>query len=544
MEALFQSSSGAALLAIDAALFAAGGAGLLGWLLARRASRVEAAAEHAAQQAAHQQVIVQAEARVQAKADVQIATLSERLRGIELELADEADSHHHFRSRSEAFREQLDQVSNERAQLAERAARVPALSAELEVARTDVARLASQRAELTTRLDAERSQSQEKLALLADAKQSLSDQFKTLAGEILEEKSRRFAEQNQSSLGQLLDPLKNRLSEFQGKVEQLYDTEGKERSALAGQVTHLMQLNRTLSDDAKNLTQALKGSAKAQGNWGELMLERVLEAAGLRKGSEYEVQTSHTRADGSRAQPDVVIRLPEGRRLVVDAKVSLLAYEEMATADDPAIRSAAGRRHLDSVRKHIGGLSARNYELIYGIQSLDFVLLFVPIEPAFNAAMQADAELFMHAWDRNVLLVSPSTLLFVVRTVAHLWRQDQQSRNTQEIARRGAELYDKFAAFVSDLEKVGRSLESAQVAYADAFNKLSRNKGNLVRQAEMLKGLGLKPTKALPVALVESAADVGVESGANDDDDSRAASATRAEGDAAPAAAADSAQIP
>ncbi len=209
--------------------------------------------------------------------------------------------------------------------------------------------------------------------------------------------------------------------------------------------------------------------------------------------------------DGSRAQPDVVIHLPEGRRLVIDAKVSLVAYEQMTNEGDPARRTMAERRHLDSIRKHIAGLSERNYQALYDIHSLDFVLMFVPIEPAFAVAVQGDGDLFMQAWNKNVLLVSPSTLLFVVRTVAHLWRQDQQSRNTQEIARRGAELYDKLAAFVADLEKVGRNLAQAQGAFTDAFDKLSRNKGNVIRQAQMLKELGIKPVRALPVALVEAA---------------------------------------
>ncbi|MEI8324031.1 MAG: DNA recombination protein RmuC [Betaproteobacteria bacterium] len=369
------------------------------------------------------------------------------------------------------------------------------------------ARLLGESMELAARLDAERSQSQEKLALLLEAKEALSNQFKSLASDILEEKSQRFAQQNQASLGLLLDPLKNRLQEFQGKVELFYDTEGKERSALGQQVSHLMQLNKTLSDDAKNLTMALKGSAKSQGNWGELILERVLEASGLRKGVEYDVQESRSREDGSRAQPDVVIHLPQDRHLVVDAKVSLVAYEEHGSTDDDTLRRAALRRHSDSVRSHIRGLSEKNYQALYGLKSLDFVLMFVPIEPAFMLSVSQDNQLFMDAWNKNVLLVSPSTLLFVVRTVAHLWHQEAQSRNAQDIAKRGAELYDRLCAFVADLEKVGERLRMAQDAYSDAFSKLSSNKGNVIRQAQMLKELGVKPTKSLSAGLVELAGD-------------------------------------
>ncbi|MCF4165334.1 DNA recombination protein RmuC [Zavarzinia compransoris] len=360
-------------------------------------------------------------------------------------------------------------------------------------------------ADLKARLEAERAQAQEKLALLSEARESLSNQFKTLANDILEEKSKKFTDQNQTNLGQLLEPLKLRINEFQGKVEQVYVQEGKDRSALAEQVRQLMELNQSLSKEAKNLTQALKGSSKTQGNWGELILERVLEQSGLRKGHEYDVQESHTREDGSRAQPDVVIRLPEGRNLVVDAKVSLLAYEEFALAESEDARAAAARRHIESVRNHIKGLSARNYQDLYGLKSLDFVLMFVPIEPAFMLAVTHERDLFMEAWDKSVLLVSPSTLLFVVRTVAHLWRQEAQSRNAQEIARRGGELYDRLAGFVADLEKVGNGIRSAQKSYDDAYAKLSTNKGNVIRQAEMLKTLGVKPSKSLPPAMVEVA---------------------------------------
>lgn len=386
-----------------------------------------------------------------------------------------------------------------------------ALKQDYDQATAQVSGQQSQLMELTTKLDAERQQSQEKLSLLIEAKEALSNQFKSLASDILEEKSKRFAEQNQTSLGQLLDPLKLRLQEFQGKVELFYDAEGKQRSALSQQVTQLLDLNKTLSDDAKNLTLALKGSSKSQGNWGELILERVLEASGLRKGEEYDVQESHTRDDGTRAQPDVVIHLPEERHLIVDAKVSLSAYDEFVSAEDDVNRTAALRRHLDSIRSHIKGLSERNYQALYELKSLDFVLMFIPIEPAFMVGVTQDNKLFMDAWAKNVLLVSPSTLLFVVRTVAHLWRQEAQSKNAQEIAKRGAELYDRLSAFVSDLEKVGDRLRQAQDSYSDAFAKLTTNKGNVIRQAEMLKELGVKPTKALPAALLEHAGAIALE---------------------------------
>ena len=448
---------------------------LLGWLAG--AARARGAAQAAAVQAQAQR---EASLAQQAQAGAQLAAAQERVRGLEAERL--------------ALLAELQQGRGE-----------------LQMVQEHTSQLQTQLAAQATQLEAERRAAHDKLALLAEAREALSHQFKSLANDILEEKSRRFAEQNQQSLGQLLDPLRSRLADFQGRVEQFYDAEGKQRSALAQQVHQLLQLNQALSEDAKNLTQALKGSTKAQGNWGELILERVLESAGLRKGFEYDVQENHLRADGSRAQPDVVIHLPENRHLVIDAKASLLAYEEWAHADDEAVRAGAQRRHLDSVRQHIKGLAERNYQQLYALQSLDFVLMFVPIEPAFMLAVTADNQLYSDAWNRNVLLVSPSTLLFVLRTVAHLWRQEAQTRNAQEIAQRGADLYDHLTAFVEELEKVGKNLGQAQDAYQKAFNKLSKNRGNVIRRAEMLKELGIKPAKALPPALVEAARGEGPE---------------------------------
>lgn len=359
--------------------------------------------------------------------------------------------------------------------------------------------------ELSTTLEAERSQNDQKLALLNEAREQLSNQFKTLANEILEEKAKRFTEQNQTNIGQLLEPLKLKLTEFQGKVEEVYVQEGKERSALAQQVKHLMELNKQLSDDAHNLTRALKGSSKTRGNWGEMILEKILESSGLRKGYEYDVQESHTRDDGSRAQPDVIIHLPEERHIIVDAKVSLNAYEEYVNAEDETDRDLAFKRHLNSVRGHIKELSDKNYHDIHGVKSLDFVLMFVPIEPAFMLAISQDNDLWQDAWKRNVLLVSPSTLLFVVRTVAHLWRQEQQNRNAQEIARRGAELYDKLVGFVEDLKGVGNRIKQAQNEYDKAYGKFVDGRGNVIRQAEMLKSLGVKPGKSMPTDVLDAA---------------------------------------
>jgi DNA recombination protein RmuC len=358
-------------------------------------------------------------------------------------------------------------------------------------------------AELTMQLESERALSGEKIELLNEAKTQLTDQFKALANDILEEKSKRFTEQNQTNIEQVLSPLKIKLHEFQGKIEEVYIQEGKDRSALAEQVRNLMSLNKQLSQDAHNLTSALKGQSKTQGNWGEFILERVLENSGLTKGEHYVTQASHNREDGTRAQPDVIINLPESRHLVIDAKMSIIAYNDYANSDNDLMRDAALKRHIDSVRSHIKGLSSKNYQELYQLKSLDFVIMFVPVEPAFMLAIAQDSNLWQDAWTKNVLLVSPSTLLFVVRTVAHLWRQEQQTRNAQDIAKRGAELYDKLVGFVTDFEKIGDRLNQAQKSYVDAFGKLKDGRGSVIRQAEMLKELGVKPTKSLPPMIVE-----------------------------------------
>ena len=415
------------------------------------------------------------------------------------------------RSKTEAMRFQLAlteerlllESRNANDQLLGKTQRIETLEEELQGLNRAHQTLLQRQTEAETRLDSERAGHAQQLKQLTEAREDLSRQFQVLANNILEEKSRRFDEINQTSLRALLDPLKERIQAFQGKVEEVYVKEGQERSALAEQVRNLMTLNQQLSDDANNLTRALKGQAKIQGNWGELILERILDAAGLKAGIHYETQVSHQRDDGTRAQPDVILRLPENRQLVIDAKVSLLAYEAFSNCLSDAERDVEMKRHLDSVRNHIRGLSSKNYQDLYQLDCLDFVILFVPVEPAYMLAISEDPHLWQEAWDRNVLLVSPSTLLFVVRTVSHLWRQEQQNRNAQEIARRGGELYDKLCGFVQDLETVGRSLDQASRAYTGALSKFSQGRGNLIRQAELLRELGVKPTKQLSKTLVD-----------------------------------------
>jgi len=367
------------------------------------------------------------------------------------------------------------------------------------------------RVKAETELEAERRQSADKLATLQqsaqDAKTALSDQFKNLANEILEEKSRRFAEQNQQNLDTLLKPLQEKLTDFRKQVDETYQSEARERFALKQEVEKLAGLNLRMTDETRALTNALKGESKTQGDWGELVLETILENSGLRKGEEYLVQDTHTISDGSRLQPDVVIRLPESKHLVIDSKVSITAYTRYMQADDESTKTAELNSHVQSIRQHIQGLSSKNYQDLYGVGSIDFVLMFIPVEPAFLSAMRHAPDIYQEALKKNIVIVCPSTLLATVRTVAHLWRQEYQNKNAQEIARQCAMLYDKFVGFVEDLDKVGQRLEQAQISYNDAVGKLKTGRGNLIRTAENVKKLGVKPNKSLPSKLTDVADD-------------------------------------
>jgi len=360
---------------------------------------------------------------------------------------------------------------------------------------------------LEAELDSERKQGLGRIESLNEAKEALTSQFKNLANEILEDKSKRFTEQNAASLDALLKPLQTKLTEFKEQVNTSYGNEARERFALKSEIERLASLNLRMSDETRSLTQALKGDSKVQGNWGELVLESILESSGLRKVEEYLVQDSHTQSDGSRLQPDVVIKLPEGKSLVVDSKVSITAYARHAETNDPILAEQELAAHIQSLRQHIQGLSGKNYSSLYGVGSVDFVLMFVPIEPAFLLALKTAPNLYQEALAKNIVLVCPSTLMATLRTVAHLWRQDHQNRNALEIAKQCGSLYDKFVGFVDDLEKLGQRLDQAQTSYHDAFNKLKTGKGNLIRSAEKVRELGVKPSKNLPNPLIESSTD-------------------------------------
>lgn len=330
-------------------------------------------------------------------------------------------------------------------------------------------------------------------------------EFENIANKLLEEKSQKFTEQNRSNLDIILNPLKEKIREFEEKVDKAYKTENEERVTLKTEIKNLIELNKQISEEANNLAQALKGDNKMQGNWGEVILEKIMERSGLEKDREYRTQFSTVNEEGKRIQPDVVVMLPDNKHIIIDAKVSLVAYEQWVNADDETNREKFKRAHIDSVRSHIKLLGEKNYTRAQDINAPDFVLLFIPIEASFSAAVQADQELFTFAWERKIVIVSPSTLLATLKTIASLWKQEYQNRNAMEIARQGGDLYDKFVGFVEDLIAVGNKMKDSQKAYEAAMNKLVEGKGNIVRRTEELKKLGAKASKSLPPTLIERA---------------------------------------
>ncbi len=368
----------------------------------------------------------------------------------------------------------------------------------------ELRRLDAQAASLSAELREQQDSHQQRLDDLQGSRDELRAQFAELAGKIFDEREARFAENSQQRLGQLLDPLKERIQSFEKRVEESYQQEARERFSLGKELERLQQLNLRLSDEATNLTRALKGQ-KTQGNWGELILERVLEHAGLEKGREYQTQVSLKGPDGERFQPDVLILLPGDKQVVVDSKVSLTAYQQYVGADDEVIGQAALKQHVLSLRNHVKGLAGKDYKRLEGLHSLDFVLLFVPIEAAFSAALQAEPNLFQEAFDRNIVIVSPTTLLATLRVIDSLWKQERQSQNAREIAERAGWLYDKFVLFIQDLDEVGNRLQQLDKAYAAARNKLTDGRGNLVSRSEQLKLLGARASKSLPAELLERA---------------------------------------
>ena len=380
------------------------------------------------------------------------------------------------------------------------------------LAKTEAERVHSVRiSQLEADLRNERQNLTEKLALLESAKQALANQFQALAADILEQKSKSFSETSQKDLGTLLSPLTAQIKEFRDKVEQAQSDSKTGVTKLETLIGTLGGLNQQLTEEARNLTTALRGSSKAQGDWGELIVRNLLEKAGLREGEQFRVQQTFDGLPGNgderqkKARPDVVVNLPGGRHLVIDSKVSLNAYTDSVNAATDTERKLAVKRHLASVRTHIDGLANRRYHKLEALESLDFVVMFIPIEPAFLSALHEDESLWRYAYEKEVLLVGPTTLLFVIRIIDNLWQQELQARSVQDVMNRGTALYEKFVGFVTDLEAVGKGLRSASSCYGDAMNKLSEGPGNLIRQVEMMKKLGIRTNKSIPRNLLDTA---------------------------------------
>jgi DNA recombination protein RmuC len=353
-------------------------------------------------------------------------------------------------------------------------------------------------AALQAQVEQERIAAQEKISLLNDARNQLTLEFQNLANRIFAEKSESFRQNNATMLDQTLLPLKQQLGEFRQRVDEIYDKDSKERLSLQHELLNLKQLNQQMTQEALNLTRALKGESKTQGNWGEVILEKVLEDSGLRKGHEYEVQVSLQDDDGRRRYPDVIVRLPDNKDIVVDAKVSLTAYERYCSSDDDGIRKEALAQHIASLRSHVKNLSIKDYEKLAGIRTLDFVFIFVPIEAAFMLAVEHDQSLFREAFDRNIIFVSPTTLLATLRTVNSIWRYERQNRNAEQIASRAGSLHDQFVLVLESLDELGKQIQKTQSVYDKTRERLASGRANVMNQIDQLRVLGAKTKRRLP----------------------------------------------
>lgn len=393
--------------------------------------------------------------------------------------------------------EQGRQLQSLQDKLAERERSITELQGELK-------REHGQATDLKARLEASQKEIQEKIQLLQEAKEQMKLEFQSIAHKLFEDKSEKFTQQNKSNIGEILNPLKEQLNEFKKKVEDVYDKESRDRVSLFNEIVALKDLNSKMSVEAINLTRALKGDSKTQGNWGEMVLERVLEASGLQKGREYVTQGQYSNEDGQRLRPDVIVHLPDAKHIIIDSKVSLTAWERYGSNED-GLAEQHLQAHIESIKTHIRDLSAKNYPDLYGINAPDYVLMFIPIEPAFLKALETDPALFGQAFERNIMLVCPSTLLVSLKTIHNIWRYEYQNRNALEIARQAGGLHDQFVLFAEALQDVGDKIDKARQSYDTVHKRLITGKGNLVRRVEQLEVLGAKARKQLPEALKEAA---------------------------------------
>lgn len=388
---------------------------------------------------------------------------------------------------------------------AEKLSRIPLLENQLDEKNFKLETLQGELVMLKVLLEEERRTMGEKIELLAKAETQLTVQFENLANKILDEKTQKFSEQNQLQLNGLLHPFKEQMGEFRKKVDELHVDEIKDRAALRQEIAGLRQQTQQINQEAINLTKALKGDKKVQGAWGELILEKVLEQSGLRKGIEYQTQEGYRDSDQKLFKPDVIVHLPEGKDVVIDSKVSLIAYERYASLEDGDERDIALREHIQAIRNHVKSLAQKDYANLKGLRSLDFILLFMPIEAAFMLAFQQDDRLFNEAFANQIIIVTPTTLLATLRTIENIWRYERQNENAERITAKAGAVYNKLRSFLEDFEKVGQQLHAAHKSYDDAMNKLTLGRGNLIRQAESFVELGVKVNKNLPKTFTDQA---------------------------------------
>ncbi|GAB3023565.1 DNA recombination protein RmuC [Bowmanella dokdonensis] len=410
----------------------------------------------------------------------------------------------------ESYHQQQLQTQNQLGQYRQQAERIPELQQQSQQwqdrwqqASEQLGQLRTQLESQSARFEQEQKAMQEKLTLLQEAEGRLKEQFENLANKIFEQKTQNFTSASKQSLDSLLTPLKDQIEGFKKQVTDQYVREGQERASLKTEILGLKELNRQITEEAAALTKALKGDNKQQGNWGEIVLERILTESGLREGHEYDTQGQYKDEAGKAYKPDVIVHLPGDKDVIIDAKMSLAAYERYFNEQDEAVRAKYLAEHIQSIRNHIKGLGNKDYQKLDGVKTLDYVLMFVPVEPAFLLAIDQAPDLIKLALDNNIMLVSPTNLLVALRTINNIWQYEYQNQNAQKIARKAADLYDKFVSFTADMEGLGSSLQTVQKKYEGAIKKLSEGRGNLVRRAEEFKSLGVQSSKQISSNLKE-----------------------------------------
>lgn len=479
------------------------GAFIVYWIIGRRLDQGVAAKTQeleAAQQCSLQQV--------QHAHALREAALQQDVNQVKLQLSEVKSQLHAAQQHANELQQSLGAAQQDAAGLREKTRHFDELQQQSLRKDEQLVLFAKETTELKTHLEQERKHFAEQLALLQNAKVELAKEFENIANKIFENKQQQFSANSKTLLDSTLDPLKLQLTEFRKKVEDVYEKENADRNRLSGQVIELQKQAQKIGEDAVNLAQALKGSSKTQGNWGEVVLERLLEESGLQKGREYDTQVNFTSSDGSRLMPDVIIHLPENKDIVIDAKCSLVDYERFCNTDDDAERKQHLNAHVNSLRSHIKGLSIKDYEKLDGIKALDFVFIFIPIEAAFMFALQHEPGLYREAYDRHIILVSPTTLLATLRTVENIWRYEKQNKNAERIAKDAGALHDQFVLLLESLDAIGNSLNKTQEAYTKARDRLQSGRGNLVKRVDDIRRLGAKTKKTIAAHLLE---DAGVE---------------------------------